>query len=198
MRPPLPSADFIRQCLDSVSRRARLLDGYRHAAVLIPLLPADGDWEVLLTRRNSDLPHHKGQVAFPGGSVDAGENCMEAALREAHEEIGLTPSRVEILGCHDDIWTPSGFIISPVVGILADADGLAPNPDEVARMFSVPLSFFADTREARKQTLRHEGVDREVYFYSWEGETIWGATALMMRNFLALLGMLDDEPKHIA
>lgn len=141
MRPPLPSADFIRQCLDSVSRRARLLDGYRHAAVLIPLLPADRDWEVLLTRRNSDLPHHKGQVAFPGGSVDAGENCMDAALREAHEEIGLTPSRVEILGCHDDIWTPSGFIISPVVGILADADGLAPNPDEVARMFSVPLSF---------------------------------------------------------
>ncbi len=198
MRPPVPSADFIRKRLAEQPRRAQRHDGYRHAAVLMPLLPADGEWAVLLTRRNSDLPHHKGQVAFPGGSVDEGENCIEAALREAYEEIGLTPSRVEVLGCHDDIWTPSGFIISPVVGVLPDLDGLEANPAEVARMFSVPLSFFTEEREGQRQILRHEGIDREVFFYTWEAETIWGATALMLRNFLGLIGLLDDTARHRA
>jgi 8-oxo-dGTP pyrophosphatase MutT (NUDIX family) len=172
-------------------------EGYRHAAVLIPLIAANGDWDILLTRRNSGLPHHRGQVAFPGGRVEEGEDCRQAALREAHEEIGLLPGIAEVLGCHDDIWTPTGFIISPVIGVLSTADGLQPNPAEVARIFSVPLSFFADARKAQHQRIQHEGIEREVFFYHWDGETIWGATALMLRNLLGLLGMLRDENESI-
>jgi 8-oxo-dGTP pyrophosphatase MutT (NUDIX family) len=176
----------------------RRRDGYRHAAVLVPLVASNGDWDVLLTRRNGDLPHHRGQIAFPGGSLDAGEDCIAAALRECEEEIGLSRGRVDVLGCHDDIWTPSGFIISPVVGLLDGIEGLVANPAEVSRVFTTPLSYFADDAMAQRQTLRHEGVEREVFFYHWEGETIWGATALMLRNLLALFGMIDDEGRSIA
>ena len=195
---PAPSPQFIRDRLDAARRLRHEREGYRHAAVLIPLVGTDGDWEVVLTRRNGDLPHHRGQIAFPGGSADVGETCVQAALREAQEEIGLDPARVDVLGCHDDIWTPSGFIISPVVGILAGYGPFVPNPDEVARVFSVPLSFFADERQAQRQVLRHEGVDRDVYFYRWDGETIWGATALILRNFLSLLGLIDDRRRFLA
>ncbi len=192
MSAPLPSADVIRERLASADRKPQHRDGYRRAAVLMPLIPVSGDWEMLLTRRNRDLPHHRGQIAFPGGSVDAGENCIQAALREAQEEIGLPPAGVEILGCHDDIWTPTGFIISPVVGIIGGIDGLEANPAEVARLFTVPVSFFADEASVQRQSLLHEGIEREVYFYQWEGETIWGATAMMIRNFLGLLGMIHE------
>ncbi|MFZ1731854.1 MAG: CoA pyrophosphatase [Bacteroidota bacterium] len=195
---PSPPADYIRQRLELAARRSQHREGYRRAAVLIPLLDADGEWEVLLTRRTSDLPHHRGQIAFPGGSLDAGENCVQAAIREANEEIGLDPANVQILGCHDDIWTPSGFIISPVIGVVATGEGLKPNPAEVARLFYVPLSFFADTATAQRQTLMHEGIEREVYFYQWGGETIWGATALMLRNLLGLLEMISDDQQSIA
>ncbi|MBR9978709.1 MAG: CoA pyrophosphatase [Bacteroidetes bacterium] len=195
---PAPSADLIRKRIAGVTPHRRRKEGYRRAAVLIPLLPAERDWDVLLTRRDHALPHHRGQIAFPGGSIDEGEDCLHAALREAEEEIGLQPSRVDILGCHDDIWTPSGFMISPVVGLINDPGTLTPNPVEVARIFTVPLSFFADEENVVRQTLRHQGVDREVFFYSWEGETIWGATALMLRNLLGLLGMIDHDAQRIA
>ncbi len=195
---PVPPVEIIRTRLASVERKHQQREGYRRAAVLLPLIPAAGDWQILLTRRNSDLPHHRGQIALPGGSVEDGETCAQTALREAQEEIGLPPVEVEVLGCHDDIWTPSGFIISPVVGVIKGTEGLKPNPAEVARMFTAPLSFFADETAVQRQSLTHEGIEREVYFYQYDGETIWGATALMIRNFLALLGMIEDASAPLA
>ncbi len=189
---PNPPLAELRRLLSDRPRQPMRRSGFRRAAVLIPLIPVDGDWDLVLTRRNSDLPHHRGQIAFPGGSVDEGEDCKMAALREAEEEIALRTSSVEILGCQDDIWTPSGFIISPVHGVVsADAEFRA-NPGEVARIFRVPLSFFADDANAEIQHIEYEGRKREVYFYRCEGETIWGATALIIRNFLHILGMVDD------
>lgn len=201
MREPLPSLASLRATLGERPRFPLHREGYRRAAVLIPLIPADGDWELLLTRRNSDLPHHRGQIAFPGGSVDEGEDCQMTALREAEEEIGLAPADVEILGCQDDIWTPSGFIISPVHGVIPHAAVLRPNPAEVTRIFRVPLSFFADRRNVEIQLFDVEGKEREVYFYHFDGETIWGATALIIRNFLRIIGLLDpgeQPPQQIA
>ncbi|MBR9975400.1 MAG: CoA pyrophosphatase [Bacteroidetes bacterium] len=198
MLPPFPSREFMTARLSGGDRRTHCRDGYRHAAVLVPLIASDGDWDVLLTRRNSDLPHHRGQIALPGGSLDAGEDCVTAALRECEEEIGISRARIDLLGCHDDIWTPSGFIISPVVGVLDGIDGVVPNPAEVARVFTTPLSYFADADTAQRQLLRHEGVEREVFFYRWEGETIWGATALILRNLLMLFGMINGEGRSIA
>ena len=187
---PYPDEEFLRRRLAGHPRRSETHDGYRYAAVLIPLLAREGDWDVLLTRRTSELPHHRGQIAFPGGSVDGGESCHMTALREAHEEIALDPGRVTILGCHDDIRTPTGFIISPVIGIIDSAEGLRENPAEVARIFRVPLSFFSDEANVVVQHLPYEGKTREVHFYEFDGETIWGATALMLRNMLRLFELL--------
>jgi len=194
---PRPSLEALRAAVREQPRVPMHRDGYRRAAVLIPLIPTDGDWDLLLTRRNSDLPHHRGQIAFPGGSVDEGEDCQMAALREAEEEIGLIPSRVEVLGCQDDIWTPSGFIISPVHGVVPANEDLHANPAEVARIFRVPLSYFADDRNVDIQRIEFEGKEREVYFYRYDGETIWGATALIIRNFLRIIGLLEQEKPPI-
>lgn len=185
--------DRIRERLAAHERRTQIRRGFRHAAVLMPLFSKNDAWHLLLTRRTSDLPHHRGQIAFPGGSVENSENCVQTALREAREEVALDPSSVEVLGCHDDIWTPTGFVISPVVGILSTVEGLQANPAEVSRIFSVPLSYFGSEENADRQALMHEGVERTVYFYRYDGETIWGATALIIRNFLHFLGMIPGE-----
>ncbi len=182
------TAEDIRSRLDKYSRIKLDREGYRRASVLAPLVEDHGEWQIILTRRNSDLPHHQGQIAFPGGSIDEGESVVDAALRETWEEIGLEPSLVDVLGCHDDIWTPSGFIITPVVGIVNAGAIFTPNPAEVARLFSVPLCFFAEEANTERRRLMHEGIEREVLFHTWDGETIWGATALIIRNLLVFLG----------
>jgi 8-oxo-dGTP pyrophosphatase MutT (NUDIX family) len=182
----MTAGDIAAQLSRHVRRHLRK-QGYRYASVLMPLWREEGQWMLLLTRRNNDLPHHQGQIAFPGGSIDEGESVEQAALREAAEEICLQPSKVQLLGCHDDIWTPSGFIITPVIGVVNDHTSCIPNPDEVARLFSVPLCFFSDEANAERRFLTLDGAEREVYYYQWDGETIWGATALMIRNFLSFL-----------
>jgi 8-oxo-dGTP pyrophosphatase MutT (NUDIX family) len=169
------------------------LDGYRRAAVLVPLLCAGGAWQLLLTRRTEDLEHHRGQVSFPGGAMDAGESPEQAALRESWEEISLEPERITVAGRLDERWTPTGFVITPVIGLLdpvgGSADGLAANPAEVSRIFTAPLAHFADERNAERRTLMVDGRARDVIFYSYDGETVWGATAFIIRDLLALLGL---------
>ncbi|MBN1448329.1 MAG: CoA pyrophosphatase [Bacteroidetes bacterium] len=196
IREPNPSRVEIENRLRTYQRRTQQRDGFRRAAVLLPLYAREGEWQLLLTRRTAHLPHHQGQIAFPGGSVDTGEDCISAALREAQEEIALDPLQVDILGCHDDIWTPTGFIMSPVVGVLASLNGLHPNPVEVSRIFTVPLLFFAQEGNAESQTLVHDGVRRTVHFYRYAGETIWGATALIIRNFLLFMGLLTERSER--
>ena len=187
-----PRLDFtlqeLRQYATACKSQPVSRDGYRKAAVLIPLLMRDGSWHILLTKRNEDLPEHSGQIAFPGGTVDAGERAEETALRESWEEIGLRKSDVEILGIQNDIVTPSGFIITPVVGYLRSMDGLSLNQAEVVKVFSVPLGYFVDPANCITRQFAVFGEMRDVYFYHYDGETIWGATALMLRHFLACLG----------
>lgn len=197
MHDPRPSREMIRERLQAHQRQVQRRGGYRRAAVLIGLFEQEGEWRLLLTRRTSDLPHHRGQIAFPGGSVDGGEDCIDTALREAEEEIALASSIVDVLGCHDDIWTPTGFVISPVVGVIESVADLEPNPFEVSRIFSVPLAYFADEENAEPQILEHDGEERKVYFYRYDEETIWGATALIIRNFLHFLGLLPGDEHEL-
>lgn len=197
MQDPRPSRETIRDLLQAHDRHVQRRSGYRRAAVLIGFFEQDGEWHLLLTRRTSYLPHHRGQIAFPGGSVDGGEHCIETALREAEEEIALHPSEVDVLGCHDDIWTPTGFVISPVVGVIRSIADLKPNPVEVSRIFSVPLAYFADDRNAEPQIIEDDGVKRKLYFYLYDKETIWGATALIIRNLLLFLGMLPGDEDEL-
>jgi 8-oxo-dGTP pyrophosphatase MutT (NUDIX family) len=164
----------------------------RESAVLLPLfLGADGEVRVVLTRRSGRLNTHKGEVAFPGGRVDPGETNRDAALREAHEEIGLAPKHVEIVGTLEPLTTVvSASRITPFVGIIDTLPELIANPTEVARIFDVSLRELIDSACYYEEIWDFSDGTFPVWFFEVEGDTIWGATARMLRRLLDLL-LLD-------
>lgn len=168
------------------------LNGLIPAAVLVPLYREDGIWKVLLTRRTEDLEHHQGQVSFPGGRSEGGESPEETALRETREEIGIEGTAFPIIGRLDDVWTPSGYRITPILGLGSHCPEVLPNPDEVARVFSVPLAVFADPEAAEWRTMTVRGYTRDLAFYHYDGETIWGATEYILRGLIRRI--LDAPP----
>ena len=159
------------------------------SAVLAPLFEEDGEVRVILTRRAPWLRSHTHQVAFPGGRVDPGETLEQAALREAQEEIGLDPASVEIIGRLNRLATmSSGAAIHPFVGVLRDGrPHLVPNPDEVERVFDVPLSELMEDGVFAEERWGVGDIERPVYFFELDGDTVWGATASMLRELLALV-----------
>lgn len=167
---------------ETPSRVAR--EDFRRSAVLVPFICRDGRWHLLFTRRTDELEHHRGQVSFPGGASDGGETPVETALREVHEEIGIPSSDISVLGEIDEIWTPSRYVISPVVGIIRSLEKLAPNPAEVSRVFTAPLAFLADEGNAEIRTVSVNEFTRDVYYYHYDNETIWGATAFIFRGLV--------------
>jgi 8-oxo-dGTP pyrophosphatase MutT (NUDIX family) len=157
------------------------------AAVLVPLFEEAGEARVLLTRRSSALRSHTGQVSFPGGRIDPGEGPVEAALREADEEVGLDPSGVRPVGwLHPAVTFSSGTGIVPVVGLLEGRPALRPNPAEVARAFDVSLAELAAAYSEEHWTEPEVGTF-PVYVYEVTGETVWGATARMLTELLGLV-----------
>ena len=164
----------------------------RAAAVLVPLFEEDGAAWVVLTRRSSHLRNHRGDVAFPGGRQDPGEDLMGAALREAREEVGLAPDRVEVIGELDRLTTvSSGFEVAPFVGVLPGRPVLHPNLAEIARVFDVVLDELLDEGVYREETWELPWGEREVSFFELEGETVWGATARILRQLLVLVTGAD-------
>ncbi|HEY5984401.1 MAG TPA: CoA pyrophosphatase [Anaerolineales bacterium] len=157
------------------------------AAVLIPLVLHDGDWNILYTRRTQRVESHKGQVSFPGGGCDQGETTPEqTALREANEEIGVEPTEVRILGRLSSVATISSFLVTPVVGALRWPTVFRLNEDEVERIFTVPLAWLAEARN--RFELPFPGGSRNVIFYHpYDGELVWGATARMTLDFVRTL-----------
>ncbi len=164
------------------------LEGFRPAAVLAPIVVRADELTLLLTERTSDLPSHAGQVAFPGGKIDATDHDAAAcAVREAAEELGLDPAQSEVLGRLDDLPTPTGFVISPVVALVRAEPLLRPNPSEVASFFYAPLEALRDpSRFERLGERELLGFHYEVFAYRFEGHTIWGATARMVKQILEL------------
>lgn len=154
----------------------------RRAAVLVPVVARNEGATVLLTRRADTLTSHTGQIAFPGGRLDPGETAVEAALREAWEEIGLPPGQVEVLGLSDAYESGTGFLITPVVGWIATAPILRPSPDEVADVFETPWDFLMNVANHRRDSLVHEGMTRWFWAMPWEERYIWGATAGMLKG----------------
>ena len=137
---------------------------------------------VILTVRREHLRTHAGQVSFPGGRVDEGEDCFAAALREAEEELGLPPSRVELWGAADRYRTVTGFAVTPVVGLIPPDLPLAPHEAEVADWFEAPLSFLLDPANQQRMSADFQGRTRHYYQIDWQGRRIWGATAAMLVN----------------
>ena len=166
-------------------RRSEASEG-RAAAVLIPVL--DGaEPALLLTLRTETVSTHKGQISFPGGSLEPGECPEKAALREAHEEIGLDPSQVRVLGQLDQTPTfVSGYVITPFVGWVSAQPVLEPNPSEVAALIVAPIAKL--TEEIRVEPgFVHDGFNYPTEAWIYEGHIIWGVTARLLRMFLGLL-----------
>ena len=151
------------------------------AAVLIAITDRD-EPGVVLTVRREHLRTHAGQVAFPGGRVDDGEDAIAAALREAREELGVPPSAVEVIAALDDYRTVTGYRVTPVVGIIPPGLDLEPHEHEVADWFEAPLQFLIDPANQRLQTAVFAGRERRYWQIEWNGRRIWGATAAMLVN----------------
>jgi 8-oxo-dGTP pyrophosphatase MutT (NUDIX family) len=147
------------------------------AAVLVPILPAPGA-AVLLTKRTAHLRSHAGQVSFPGGRIDPEDATAEAAaLREAQEEIGLDPARVELLGRLPDYVTGTGYRVTPVVGLVRPGPALVPSPEEVEAVFELPFAVLLDPAAPTKRRAFTRGYWREFWVWPHPEHDIWGATA---------------------
>lgn len=167
---------------------------YHRAAVLVPLVRSDNKFELLFTKRTETVETHKGQISFPGGVVDASDNdIVHTALREADEEIGIPRSCIEILGLLDDMATPTGFVVTPVVGVISELPTLNLNADEVAEVFRVELEFFAHPSNGRTERREFRGKSHEVWYYDCGEHVVWGATATIIRSLLKKLRMVEKR-----
>jgi 8-oxo-dGTP pyrophosphatase MutT (NUDIX family) len=164
------------------------LAGCQPAAVLLGLIERDAGFNVLFTQRSAHLSAHAGQVSFPGGRLEPSDaGPIEAALREATEEIGLDPALVRVVGRLHSFQTVTGFLITPVVGFVDP--GFEPRPDEteVDAVFEVPLSFLLDPSNVSVGYRERMGVRFRVYEFHYEGRHIWGATASILMNLKEII-----------
>ena len=151
------------------------------AAVLIAVTDRP-DPGVILTVRRDDLRTHAGQIAFPGGRIDAGESAMQAAIREAWEEIGLDPAKVAPLAELDPYRTITGYTVTPVLAVVPPDLPLVPHDAEVADWFEAPLSHLLDAANHARKSALFRGAERHYYEIHWNSRNIWGATAAMIVN----------------
>jgi 8-oxo-dGTP pyrophosphatase MutT (NUDIX family) len=156
----------------------------KRAAVLIPLIPTDAGWSLLLSRRSVNLAAHSGQIAFPGGGVEEGEPLEAAAVREAHEEVGIASERVELIGRLDDLITNSGFLVAPFAGVVDQRIDYVLQAAEVDEVFEVPIEALLkpDQPEVRYVTFGNKRYP--AYYYRYERHEIWGLTGRILKHFL--------------
>jgi len=137
---------------------------------------------VILTVRREHMRTHAGQIAFPGGRLDAGEDAVAAALREAHEEILLEPEAVDVVGSIEPYRTVTGYVVTPVIGVIPPDLPLTPHEHEVADWFEAPLAFVLDPTNQQYKSALFQGRERHYYEIMWGERRIWGATASMIVN----------------
>lgn len=162
----------------------------RDAAALLLLYPKNGEVHTLLTVRTSHLPTHQGQVSLPGGGVRPGEKLIDAALREGQEEVGIDPDHVEVIGMLSALHIPvSRFILYPVVAIAEERPPVHPQEGEVAHLLEVSLRSLGEPARVRAETWVYKGHVYRVPFFQVEESKVWGATAMVLSEFLCLLGI---------
>jgi 8-oxo-dGTP pyrophosphatase MutT (NUDIX family) len=181
----LQSIISIKEKLARYDRRVIHKDSLTKSAVLVPITKTANGLELLFTKRTESVEHHKGQISFPGGAFDPiDRTSSDTALRESFEEIGLMPGRVSLLGTMDDLQTPSGFIVTPVIGYIENLPPLHLNPEEVAQVILIPLENFFDDSLRHSSLMERDGTKVEVFFYDVWNEPIWGATAFFVKKLV--------------
>ncbi len=172
----------------TLNRGLKPIHPLKPAAVLVGLVDHADGLTVLFTERTAHLAHHAGQVSFPGGHLEPDDDGPEeTALRETEEEIGLDRRHVEVVGHLDTYITRTGFVVTPVVGIVDPPFDIHPDPHEVADVFEVPLTFLLDPNNHQRCTAEFEGVVRYFYAMPYGERYIWGATAGMLVNLYEVL-----------
>ena len=161
------------------------------AAVLLTLYPIEDDLHVVLQKRSQQVEHHKGEISFPGGMADPDdESLLHTALREAHEEMGIDPDHVDVIGRLDDSPTITGFMISTYVGLVPSEYDFVPSSIEVAEVLTVPLSHLRDPSAYRVETHLDGDSFRTMPVFVYEGHVIFGATARILDQFLRVTAEL--------
>ncbi len=183
----MPMKEKFSQILASRQKMSSSGGGLTEAAVLIPIFCKDKEHHILFTQRSHQVPHHKGQVSFPGGArSQADSSLLATALRESWEEIGLEAKDVEILGELDDYATTSGFNVSPFVGFIPHPYEFRLNPYEIDDVFSVPVSVLLRKANGKQEQYTFGNQFFVNYSYEYEGRVIWGATARILQQLLEI------------
>ena len=192
--PLYPSKEVIQKALVNYAQQPEILnaENLKRAAVLIPLVVEQNNWSLIFIRRSDTVHDHKGQVAFPGGSVEPQDtDIIATALRETYEEIGVKSENVEVLGTLPSFATITKYLITPVVGFVSNLEPFILQNEEVSRVFLIPLSWLADPFNYEEKPFTQPGsnVENVIIYKPFDGEILWGATARMMHQILQILGM---------
>jgi 8-oxo-dGTP pyrophosphatase MutT (NUDIX family) len=180
--------ESIKKMLSSRKRRVIEHPPFSHAAVLVPLFKKEEECHLLFTKRSEQVKYHKSEISFPGGVVDEEDReLINTALREAHEEIGLKESDIQVIGLLDDIVTITEFIVTPIVGLFPYPYPFKVSEVEIAELIEVPLSFLLNKECLSERTILRGGQNEVVYAYQYGEHIIWGATARILNQFLDLI-----------
>jgi 8-oxo-dGTP pyrophosphatase MutT (NUDIX family) len=192
LRDPLPGKTAQLQLAPSPARKGWEPDlrpeGARQAAALILLYPGEHGPSFPLTVRRDDLPHHPGQISLPGGGIDAGEDPAAAALREAHEEVGIDPDSVRIIGSLSTLWVVvSNFVVHPFVGVTHEHPEFRAAPEEVAALIEAPAAWLTDPERIKSDQRARDGIIYTYKYFEFGEHRVWGATAMILGELQALM-----------
>lgn len=179
----------LRRILSTRERKTIADSGLTPSAVLLLLYEDQGEYHILFTKRTEGVEHHKGQISFPGGALEEGdESPLATALRETYEEIGVQVRAAEVLGELDNVRTiSSSYVICPFVAVTPRPRQFRLNNEEIERVIAVPIAALLDNPRFREETVILQGQPYATYFYEYGGDVIWGATARILKQFLDLI-----------
>ncbi len=190
-----PLLEELRAALAVRSERAAPSGSFVPSAVLVLVYPSGDDHSVLLHKRSQRVVHHKGDIAFPGGVQEEGESLLDTALRETHEEIGVDPADVEVLGRLDDTPTTANYLISPYVGTIPSPYEFRPNGDEVEALLEAPVSGLLNPEDRRDDVRLVDGELKRIPCFAHDGHLIVGATAMILGALVELIA--PPEPRNL-
>lgn len=188
----------VRQKLQEHKPRQIINTALIPSAVLIPFLEKNSEAHILFTVRTNDVEHHKGQISFPGGAREDGDQSLQdTALRESHEEIGVPPEKIRVIGRLDDFPTITDFLVTPFVATLPYPYPFKINTKEVAEILEVPLALFLKDTHFEVKEWQHGDKTYPVFFYYFNHHVIWGATAFILNRFIELVFDYNPAPQSI-